>query len=81
MTLTVFRGQNLREMDTWGSCDPFVVLNYGSIKVKTEVVKSEVNPVWNTELMIPLSLPTVSERFTLQLFDLDNGTADEEMGC
>ncbi|KAH0854711.1 hypothetical protein HID58_057764 [Brassica napus] len=48
------KGTNLAIRDMMSS-DPYVVLNLGKQKLQTTVVNSNLNPIWNQELM--LSVP------------------------
>lgn len=54
LKIKVIKGTNLAIRDMLSS-DPYVVLALGKQKVQTTVVKSNLNPVWNEELM--LSVP------------------------
>ena len=52
MSIRVFKGQKLKKMDTFGKCDPYVQVFYGSFEVKTSVLKITTDPVWNEELFV-----------------------------
>ncbi|KAJ0250202.1 C2 domain-containing protein [Hirschfeldia incana] len=54
LKVTVKKGTNLAIRDMMSS-DPYVVLNLGKQKLQTTVVNSNLNPIWNQELM--LSVP------------------------
>ncbi|WCJ24316.1 Calcium-dependent ARF-type GTPase activating protein family [Euphorbia peplus] len=60
------------------SSDPYVVLTLGKQKAQTSVVTSNLNPVWNEELM--LSVPENFGTVMLQVFDHDTFSADDIMG-
>lgn len=77
----VFRGDKLKKMDTFGKTDPYVHLIYGSQEIKSTTLKVTYDPVWNEELLLPASLPTINDRIILRLYDWDSGPmADELMG-
>ncbi|CAH9101830.1 unnamed protein product [Cuscuta europaea] len=54
LRIKVIKGTNLAVRDMLSS-DPYVVLTLGQQKAQTTVMKSNLNPIWNEELM--LSLP------------------------
>ncbi|GKV03962.1 hypothetical protein SLEP1_g16189 [Rubroshorea leprosula] len=54
LKIKVLKGTNLAIRDMMSS-DPYVVLTLGQQTARTAVVKSNLNPVWNEELM--LSVP------------------------
>ncbi|CAN6553449.1 unnamed protein product [Malus baccata var. baccata] len=76
LKVKVIRGTNLAIRDMMTS-DPYVILTLGKQTIRTTVIKSNLNPVWNEELML-----SVPERFgALQLvFDHDTFSADDIMG-
>ncbi|KAK2991247.1 hypothetical protein RJ640_018004 [Escallonia rubra] len=73
----VVKGTNLAIRDMLTS-DPYVILTLGHQKVQTTVVRSNLNPVWNEELM--LSVPQQFGPLKLQVFDHDTFSADDIMG-
>lgn len=73
----VVKGTNLAIRDMLTS-DPYVVLNLGEQKVQTAVVKSNLNPVWNQDLM--LSVPQKYGPIKLSVYDHDLFSADDIMG-
>lgn len=50
--VTVFKGEQLKKMDTIGSVDPYVQIRYGDLKQKTKVVKNNQNPVWFQQIFV-----------------------------
>ncbi|XP_028958888.1 probable ADP-ribosylation factor GTPase-activating protein AGD13 isoform X3 [Malus sylvestris] len=76
LKVKVIRGTNLAIRDMMTS-DPYVILTLGQQTLRTTVIKSNLNPVWNEELML-----SVPEQFgPLQLvFDYDTFSADDIMG-
>ncbi|KAL1205357.1 ADP-ribosylation factor GTPase-activating protein AGD12 [Cardamine amara subsp. amara] len=77
LKVTIKKGTNLAIRDMMSS-DPYVVLTLGQQKVQSTVVKSNLNPVWNEELM--LSVPHNYGSVKLQVFDYDTFSADDIMG-
>ncbi|KAK4348109.1 hypothetical protein RND71_034448 [Anisodus tanguticus] len=77
LKVKVIKGTNLAIRDMLSS-DPYVVLTLGKQKVQTTVVKSNLNPVWNEEVI--LSVPQDYGAVKLQVFDHDTFSADDIMG-
>ncbi|KAJ8467496.1 hypothetical protein OPV22_030048 [Ensete ventricosum] len=73
----IIRGTNLAVRDMITS-DPYVILNLGHQSMKTRVIKSNLNPVWNEELM--LSIPDPIPPLKLQVYDKDRFSTDDRMG-
>jgi len=71
------KGTNLAVRDVLSS-DPYVILTIGKQTVKTRVITSNLNPVWDEELM--LSVPSSSSSLKVQVFDKDTFSADDSMG-
>ncbi|XP_058099594.1 ADP-ribosylation factor GTPase-activating protein AGD12-like isoform X1 [Magnolia sinica] len=77
LKVKVIKGTNLAIRDMRSS-DPYVIVNIGQQKVQTTVINSNLNPVWNEELM--LSVPQNYGALKLQVFDHDTFSADDIMG-
>ncbi|CAI0545557.1 unnamed protein product, partial [Linum tenue] len=77
LKVKVVKGTNLAVRDMLSS-DPYVILNLGKQTVQTTVVRSNLNPVWDEELM--LSVPQDYGTVKLQVFDYDTFSADDIMG-
>ncbi|XP_010245699.1 PREDICTED: probable ADP-ribosylation factor GTPase-activating protein AGD13 isoform X2 [Nelumbo nucifera] len=77
LKVKVVKGTNLAIRDMLSS-DPYVVLNVGKQRVQTQVVHSNLNPIWNEELM--LSVPQNYGPMKVQVFDHDTFSADDIMG-
>ncbi|KAL3694299.1 hypothetical protein R1sor_007950 [Riccia sorocarpa] len=75
--ILIIRGRNLAIRDMLSS-DPYVKVAIGMQNLKTHVVKSNLNPVWNEELM--LSVPEHVQPLKLQVYDYDTFSADDIMG-
>ncbi|XP_021812384.1 ADP-ribosylation factor GTPase-activating protein AGD12-like [Prunus avium] len=77
LKVKVIRGTNLAIRDMMTS-DPYVILTLGQQTLQTTIIKSNLNPVWNEELM--LSVPQQYGALQLQVFDHDTFSADDIMG-
>ncbi|KMZ59026.1 hypothetical protein ZOSMA_70G00400 [Zostera marina] len=77
LKLKVIRGVNLAQRDRKGS-DPYVVVRLDAHKLKTRVVKRNVNPIWNEDLTLSISDPTHPIR--VEVYDKDTFSFDDPMG-
>ncbi|CAI9089624.1 OLC1v1024232C1 [Oldenlandia corymbosa var. corymbosa] len=77
LKIKVLKGTNLAVRDMLSS-DPYVVLTLGQQKAQTTVVKSNLNPVWDEDLM--LSVPEHFGALKLEVYDHDTFSADDIMG-
>lgn len=75
--VNIIRGMNLVVRDLVTS-DPYVILTLGHQSMKTRVIKSSLNPVWNEMLM--LSIPEPVPPLKLQVYDKDTFSTDDRMG-
>ncbi|KAL6616705.1 hypothetical protein ACP70R_038975 [Stipagrostis hirtigluma subsp. patula] len=75
--INVIRGTNLAVRDVMSS-DPYVIINLGHQSMKTKVIRSTLNPVWNERLM--LSIPDPVPLLKLQVYDKDTFSTDDRMG-
>ncbi|KAL0431398.1 UNVERIFIED_CONTAM: protein C2-DOMAIN ABA-RELATED 5 [Sesamum radiatum] len=58
LRINVQRGINLAKRDATSS-DPYVIVRMGKQKLKTRVVKKNVNPEWNEELTLSIADPSL----------------------
>ncbi|CAA2990737.1 C2-DOMAIN ABA-RELATED 1, partial [Olea europaea subsp. europaea] len=58
LRVNVIRGIDLAIRDTISS-DPYVILRMGKQKLKTRVVKRNVNPEWNDQLTLSIDDPNL----------------------
>ncbi|KAJ4975701.1 hypothetical protein NE237_000807 [Protea cynaroides] len=77
LKVKVIKGTNLAIRDLRSS-DPYVILTLGQQTVQTQVVRSNLNPVWNEVLM--LSVPQNFGAVKLRVYDYDTFSADDIMG-
>eukprot|EP00295_Goniomonas_pacifica_P026427 CAMPEP_0175935368 /NCGR_PEP_ID=MMETSP0108-20121206/20995_1 /TAXON_ID=195067 ORGANISM="Goniomonas pacifica, Strain CCMP1869" /NCGR_SAMPLE_ID=MMETSP0108 /ASSEMBLY_ACC=CAM_ASM_000204 /LENGTH=300 /DNA_ID=CAMNT_0017259287 /DNA_START=28 /DNA_END=927 /DNA_ORIENTATION=+ len=68
------------------SSDPYVVGRYtppgctSDQKQQTEIVKKDLNPVWNKEFMFDICFKDRGEAISLEVFDYDRNSQDDTMG-
>ncbi|KAI7739362.1 hypothetical protein M8C21_010705 [Ambrosia artemisiifolia] len=72
----IHRGVNLAVRDVTTS-DPYVVIRMGKQKLKTRVVKNNVNPVWDEDLTLSIAEP---QPVKLEVYDKDTLSMDDKMG-
>ncbi|KAL2527868.1 Calcium-dependent lipid-binding (CaLB domain) family protein [Forsythia ovata] len=77
LRVNIIRGIDLAIRDTTSS-DPYVVLRMGKQKLKTHVVKRNVNPEWNDQLTLSIDDPNLPIK--LQVYDKDTFSLDDKMG-
>ncbi|GAB2280857.1 Probable ADP-ribosylation factor GTPase-activating protein agd13 [Dionaea muscipula] len=77
LKIKVVKGTNMAVRDMLSS-DPYVVLTLGQQTAQTSVIKSNLNPLWNEELM--LSVPQRFGPLRVQVYDYDTFSADDIMG-
>ncbi|KAK3138917.1 hypothetical protein QOZ80_5AG0375150 [Eleusine coracana subsp. coracana] len=75
--VNIVRGTDLAVRDVMSS-DPYVMINLGHQSMKTKVIKSTLNPIWNERLM--LSIPDPVPPLKVQVFDKDTFSSDDRMG-
>ncbi|KAG5010843.1 hypothetical protein JHK87_019358 [Glycine soja] len=75
--LRIKRGTNLKACDTRTS-DPYVFVTMAEQKLKTGVVKDNINPEWNEELTLYVSDVNIPVHLTVS--DKDTFTVDDSMG-
>ncbi|KAK8537025.1 hypothetical protein V6N12_043206 [Hibiscus sabdariffa] len=66
LRIRVKRGINLAVRDVRSS-DPYVVVKMGKQKLKTRVIKKDVNPEWNEDLTLSVMDPSVPIRMTVAI--------------
>ncbi|GFZ18887.1 calcium-dependent lipid-binding (CaLB domain) family protein [Actinidia rufa] len=77
LRIHVLRGINLAVRDVCSS-DPYVVVRMGKQKLKTRVVKKNVNPEWNEDLTLSISDPNLPIK--ISVYDKDTFSLDDKMG-
>ncbi|CAN0896667.1 Protein C2-DOMAIN ABA-RELATED 4 [Linum grandiflorum] len=77
LRITVVRGINLAVRDVKSS-DPYVIVRMGKQKLKTRVVKKNVNPEWNETLTLSVTDPNLPVK--IEVYDRDMFSRDDMMG-
>ncbi|KAG6572970.1 protein C2-DOMAIN ABA-RELATED 4-like [Cucurbita pepo subsp. pepo] len=77
LRIRIIRGVNLAVRDVRSS-DPYIVVKLNKQKLKTRVIKKDVNPEWNEDLTLSVTDPDVSVKLTV--YDHDTFTMDDKMG-
>ncbi|KAM7265121.1 hypothetical protein ACFE04_002804 [Oxalis oulophora] len=77
LKVTVVQGKKLAIRD-FKTSDPYVILKLDNQTVKTKVINSCLNPVWNEELTFSLMEPL--SVLKLEVFDKDTFKSDDKMG-
>ncbi|KAG0484788.1 hypothetical protein HPP92_008669 [Vanilla planifolia] len=77
LRVRLLRGVNLAVRDFFTS-DPYVVLRMGKQKLKSRVIKRNVNPEWNEELTLYVEDPSLPVK--LKVYDKDTFSFDDPMG-
>lgn len=77
LRIRVKRGVNLAVRDVRSS-DPYVVVKMAKQKLKTRVIKKDVNPEWNEDLTLSVSDPSIPVKLTV--YDHDTFSKDDKMG-
>ncbi|KMZ69678.1 C2 domain-containing protein-like [Zostera marina] len=77
LKVKVIRGVKLVVRDSVAS-DPYLIVRHNNHKLKTRVVKKNVNPEWNEELT--LSIVDAKEKIKIEVFDWDKFSFDDPMG-
>lgn len=71
---------NLPKMDTFGSCDPQVIVRTGLSERRTRVVKNKRSACFNEGFVFLLRQSETAARAVLDVVDIDVGTRDEYIG-
>lgn len=77
LRIRVKRGVNLAVRDI-NSSDPYVVVRMGKQKLKTRVIRKDVNPEWNEDLTLSVADPSIPVMLTV--YDHDTFSKDDKMG-
>ncbi|KAK9050188.1 hypothetical protein SSX86_019136 [Deinandra increscens subsp. villosa] len=72
----IHRGVNLAIRDLRSS-DPYLIIRMGKQKLKTRVMKKNLNPVWDEDLTLSVIEPLPVK---IEVYDRDLFSADDKMG-
>ncbi|XP_061186415.1 myoferlin-like isoform X3 [Saccostrea echinata] len=71
LQVVVIKATNVPNAEKFGESDPYVAIEFQGIKKKTEVIKSNLNPVWNETFEIDLSGRPLTASDELQVSVMD----------
>ena len=79
ISLNIFRGEGIPDMDSVFSekkinreCDGYIEVKYMGVTKRTSVIKMKNDIIiWNEAIDIPVTVPAVSQRIVLTLYDQD----------
>ncbi|GAB2289756.1 Protein C2-DOMAIN ABA-RELATED 4 [Dionaea muscipula] len=77
LRVKIVRGINLAVRDVRSS-DPYVTVKMGKQKLKTRVIKKDINPQWNEDLTFSVADPNLPIK--LVVYDHDTFSKDDPMG-
>ncbi|KAL3719521.1 hypothetical protein ACJRO7_004484 [Eucalyptus globulus] len=77
LKIHISRGINLAVRDVRSS-DPYVVVRMGKQKLRTRVVRKNLNPEWNENLTLRVTDPDLPVK--LAVYDRDRFSLDDKMG-
>ncbi|GLU00512.1 hypothetical protein SLE2022_178760 [Rubroshorea leprosula] len=79
LTVTVVKGNELKNMEMIGKSDPYAVVHIRPLfKVKTKVIDNNLNPVWNQTFEL-IAEDKETQSLTVEVFDQDIGQ-DKKLG-
>lgn len=76
--LTIHSAKNLPKMDVASAGDPYVIIKYGNIQLRSPTQTKTSNPEWHFEA--DLKLNNVDKEITVALYDEDKYTKDDFFG-
>ena len=79
LVVTVLKATDLEKKDLFQKADPYVVVELGNQKAKTEKKKNNLNPEWNQKMTFQLNEHS-SKLLTFKVFDWDRFGKDDIMG-
>lgn len=69
LIICIYRGRHFVSDDIMSKADPFILCEMGGSEIRTEVRMNEDAPVFNTKMLIPLTIPLVDETLRVKLYD------------
>jgi len=75
----VHSGVNLPKMDTGGTIDPYVRIDFPNKSVRTHTIIQNPNPVWDTSADLLIGEASADWELTFSLWDEDKGTKDDHV--
>eukprot|EP00741_Cyanophora_paradoxa_P007122 tig00001093_g6893.t1 len=78
LRVTVVEAEQLEALDLLGTSDPYYVIHFEREPIKGEVKMETLNPVWNTEHVLPVTEPMGT--LAVELWDWDKIGGHDLMG-
>merc|ERR1712223_2048598 len=77
--LRVTGARKLKKSGMFGKADPYVTISYGELKLKSNVVKNNLNPEWSFDNVLTIS-DNISKEILMEVYDKDTVSKDDFMG-
>lgn len=78
LAVHVVEAKEVPSMDLVGNSDAYVSLTVGSAKLKTQIMKDSMFPIWNEHFQVKYDESATEIEF--KLMDSDHGKKDDEIG-
>jgi hypothetical protein len=80
--ITMTTAKHLPKMDTFGSIDPYAIVSFEGMELRTKTVKNTYEPEWNEtfEWYVGDVHKGCSKDLTVTIMDWDAGSKDDEVG-
>jgi len=75
LKLKIHKATKLQKKGFFGKPDPYTLIKYGDLSIRTDTIKNNLNPEWEFSTVI-VSHKKKSKTLTLQVFDEDVGKDD-----
>ena len=83
MVIRCVKGEGLPKLDSGsGTCDPYVMAIFSGLKMKTkhqECDSATFSAYWYEDIYIPVTLPNVSGKLLIRLWDWDAGLNSDDI--
>lgn len=78
LSVEVKNASGLKNLETIGKSDPYILIKFQGVEKKTQVIKSNLDPQWDETLEFPLSAP-LSGAVTLMMHVMDKETVRDRL--
>ncbi len=79
LCVRLVEGKNMPKMDVLSHSDPYVILQIGGERKKSNVIQNNANPRWNQQFYFDVRNPE-NDFLELEVWDKDTFTADDRIG-
>lgn len=81
IVIYLFKGADVVRMDSIGAgADPYVKVDFGGLKIKSDYKKNQLSPVFAQKLFIPTIYPTIIDKLVMNFKDYDAVGKNEYIG-